>query len=360
MKKIFFIRFKHSDFGGAENYLSRLIGALREKNIEYEVLSTGDYGANSTRFDIPKIAVFSFLKPLIFNFLVCRYLDGKEGVRFSLERIECADVYRAGDGVHREWLDVRRQNESALKYFFTSLNPLHTVYLFLEKRVFQDSKIIIANSQRGKDEIIKHYHIEPSKIEVVYNGIPHPSYDKLHAKQKLVFDFGVPIILFVGSGFHRKGVMHYLNILSLIKAPFLGIVIGKDKYQSKYEALAKRLGLGEKVRFLGSQKGIEDYYAASDIFLFPTLYEPFSNATLEALYFGNAVFTTEQNGASEIIPHKNQIMQTPKSYEISSEIEALLNDKERLKRVQGESRSVVLELSLEKNLEQTLNIINKI
>jgi len=70
---------------------------------------------------------------------------------------------------------------------------------------------------------------------------------------------------------------------------------------AKYRAIARRCNIENQVLFTGPQSQVESYYAASDIFLFPPLYEPSSNVCLEAMASGLPVITTRINGASEII-----------------------------------------------------------
>ena len=101
----------------------------------------------------------SWLRIILFNLQVC--LTKKDRFYFSLERIICPDVYRAGDGVHKVFLRIEKKSK---------LNPLHPIYLFLEKRCFNNAKRIIANSNMIKDEIISTYGINPNKIDVIYDA----------------------------------------------------------------------------------------------------------------------------------------------------------------------------------------------
>lgn len=95
----------------------------------------------------------------------------------------------------------------------SKFNPLHSVYLYLEKRCFTNSKMIIANSNMVKNEIISTYGIDEKKIKVIYNGFPLEKIDKEKSKENLEkefsFDLNEKIILYVGSGFKRKGVKSF-------------------------------------------------------------------------------------------------------------------------------------------------------
>jgi len=284
MKKIHLIREKPSKFGGAEVYLSRLSKALKAEGIEYQIVNS-----------IFPSFLPSWLRIILFNFQVC--LTKKNKLYFSLERIVCPDVYRAGDGVHKVFLNIENKSK---------LNPLHPIYLFLEKRCFNNAKFIIANSNMIKDEIIDTYGIRPNKIDVVYNGVESKTINHESSFKKLSKEFDIDknssILLYVGSGFKRKGVEEFLEIIAKLKNQSVkAFIIGKEKNLEYYQQLSKDLKIDKTVIFTGPRADVDDFYTIGDIFLFPTRYEPFSNVVLEAMSFENAVFTTRQNGAHEIL-----------------------------------------------------------
>lgn len=339
--KIYLLRQHSKPFGGAEAYLSRLSSELERQGIEHEVIHS-------------KAPLFlaSWIRALLFNLQVC--LTKKNRFYFSLERITCPDLYRAGDGVHKAYMERLK---------IQSFNPLHWVYLFLERRCFEKSRCIIANSQMVKREIMEHYQIPSEKIEVVYNGVPLKESDPLKAKKELSREFGIneesKILLFVGSGFERKGVASFLKLLSTLEGNFIAFVVGKEKRMSRYEALAESLGLKERVIFTGARGDVERFYAASDIFLFPTHYEPFSNVVLEALSQGCVVFTTAQNGASEILPQE-QIMKDPSDLGIQKHLQELLYNPSLLEQKKGESKKIAQGFGMEANVQKSMEIITRL
>jgi UDP-glucose:(heptosyl)LPS alpha-1,3-glucosyltransferase len=78
------------------------------------------------------------------------------------------------------------------------------------------------------------------------------------------------------------------------------LVAGQDR-PGPYQRLADRLGVKNKVFFLGPRADVERLYGAADVFVLPSWYEPFSNACLEAMASGLPVVTTKETGAAEII-----------------------------------------------------------
>jgi UDP-glucose:(heptosyl)LPS alpha-1,3-glucosyltransferase len=103
----------------------------------------------------------------------------------------------------------------------------------------------------------------------------------------------------VGSGFERKGLATAIEALPRLGDARL-IVIGRGD-EARYRALAERLGVGDRVRWLGLRRDVERWYAAADVLVLPARYEPFGNVHLEALASGLSVVTTSAAGGSEIV-----------------------------------------------------------
>ena len=341
-KKIHFIRANKTKFGGAEKYLSRLSKALMKKNIDHQVINS----------IFPKLLP-SWLRAILFNFQVFLFKGDK--FYFSLERITCPDIYRAGDGVHKAFLKVVDKSK---------INPLHPIYLYLEKRCFQNAKRIIANSSMVKSQIINYYSINPDKVKVVYNGIKSKTLQHQQSFERLSKEFSITrdhsILLYVGSGFKRKGVQEFLQIISMLeKFNIIAFVIGKEKNLTYYQNFSKELKINNQVVFTGPREDVDDFYTVSDIFIFPTHYEPFSNVVLEAMNFENAVFTTRQNGASEIVDDYF-IMDRPEDFSIVERVNDLLNNQAKLQKIKHENRVKSKQFSIENNLSETLKIINEV
>jgi UDP-glucose:(heptosyl)LPS alpha-1,3-glucosyltransferase len=331
--KITFLRLKPNKFGGAEKYLQRLTEELKKRDIDFEI-----------RYSTAPKFLASWIKAIWFNIEMCFFKNNK--FYFSLERITCPNIYRAGDGVHKVFLEIEEKSK---------LNPLHMVYLFIEKRMFKNAKKIIANSKMVKNQIINTYDIKPEKIKVIYNGIP--------LKEKVSFndvkkEFGISnekILLYVGSGFKRKGVKEALDIISKLQGDFKFFVAGKEKNLKWYKNYAKSLEIENKVVFTGPRSDVDKFYSMADIFIFPTKYEPFSNVVLEALNFENVVFTTKMNGASEILPDEWIIDDN-----IVNKIQELLNNNEKLEKLKKKAKEISKNYSIEKNVDETVKVINEV
>jgi len=351
--KIAFVRKAYSPYGGAERYLGQLLERLSQQGHEIHVFAhRWEYEKEAVKGErtrilfhrVPMVSAPSFLEALSFAFFSKRLLQRENfDIIHSFERTLYQDIYRAGDGCHREWLVQRRKMDPWLKRLFHPLNPLHRSLLFLEKRLFQSPQLrkIIANSQRGKEEIIRHYGIPAEKIEVIHNGVDlqtfHPRNIALYRKpfrEELGIQAQALVILFLGSGFRRKGLAPLLNAFCQVKKEIPGvflIVVGKDRTE-EYNKRARRMGAGREVLFLGPSKRAPELYAASDLFALPTFYDPFSNACLEAMATGIPVLTTLTNGVAELIEdQKNGFLIPDPTYvdEIAGKIKTFFYNRNR-------------------------------
>lgn len=342
-RKISFVRLENTAFGGAEVYLQRVCEVLSRQQIEYEVV----YGK------IPKFFA-SWIKALWFSYQVKRNKGHK--FYFALARITSPDIYRAGDGVHRAYMEAM-----GLRFW---QNPIHFVSCYLEKQAFLNSKKIIANSAMTKRNILQYYAVPEDKIVVIHNGVNQPEPVDAHlAKARLAaelkFSADKKIILFVGSGFKRKGADVFLKMLAEVQGDFMAILVGKEKKIAAYRRLAENLGLTDKVRFVGQRRDISQFYAASDIFLYPARYEPFGLVVLEAMQSGNAVFASKTCGSSEVLL-ADYVMDGPADKRALRKIEVLLNDAVALAKIKQRNQDISKAYSIEQNVDKTLTVIRDV
>jgi UDP-glucose:(heptosyl)LPS alpha-1,3-glucosyltransferase len=303
--KIAFVRRGYSPSGGAEAYLKRLARGLVDRGHEAQLITTNDWPPADWPFGpITRIRGES---PIAFaNELEKARPQIRCDVLMSLERVWRCDVYRAGDGVHRGWLNRRQKFEMPLQRFVRGLNRKHQDILKLEESLFGKSGAghVIANSEMVKREITELYNYPADRIDVVGTGVPLEKFqfdpglrEKSRAELKLQPDDIV--LLFAGSGWERKGLRFAIEAFELSPDRKLRLLVAGRGDQRGYRP--KRFFTREPVQFLGELTDLRPIYAAADIFILPTVYDPFSNACLEALAFGLPVITTCDNGFSEIM-----------------------------------------------------------
>ena len=304
------VRQRYNPFGGAERFVSRAVPALERAGAEVTLIARKAEGWGARRtlrvdpFYLGKVwRDWSFAR-------AARKAWRREGFDLvqSHERIPGCDIYRAGDGVHRRWLELRSTVGSVTEKLGMALNPYHRYVCAAERRMFEHPRLraVICNSRMVSEEIRRAFRIAPEKLHVVYNGVDlgHFSVQKRDelrgaARAELGCQPRDTVFLFVGAGFARKGLQAAIDAFRLANHPgyWLGVV-GTDRERARFEARAAGL---ERVRFLGGRDDVRPLYAAADCLILPSRYDPFPNTVLEAFAMGLPAIVSSRCGAAEVV-----------------------------------------------------------
>lgn len=170
---------------------------------------------------------------------------------------------------------------------------------------------VVAVSQATKEIIVDRYDIPEDKIEVVHNSVNAEDYGKdftvdtyryiTHMKQK-----GYKVVVSIGRLTIQKGLRYLLEAtaLAVSRNPKLLLVIaGSGEQYHELIELSAELGIAENVIFTGFVRGQawRDLYAVGDMFVMPSVSEPFGLTALEAAGYGNAVLLSKQSGVGEVL-----------------------------------------------------------
>ena len=348
-----------------QGYIQQLAEAGHQIHIFANQWTPADH-PNIHLHHVPSFKFNSFIRTLSFAWFSAKAVEKEPfDIIQSHEKTWRQDVYRAGDGCHREWLEQRKRFLSPLKKLLLPFNPFHRLTLKLEKHLFESGQCrkFIAISQMVKNDILRHYNCPAENISVVYNGVDlnrfHPE-NKNKYRQNIRKELGVPqnstLILFVGSGFERKGLKPLLQATQYFQSEdWRLVVMGKGKW-NKYLSFAPE-NLRSRIIYREPVPEIEKYYSAADIFALPSIYEPFGNANLEALATGLPVITTRHCGAADIIQHKlnGLIVENPDSAkEVAENINILFDLAIRQPMTQN-ARTLAEQYSPERNTREMLN-----
>jgi len=353
------IRQRYNPYGGAERFLSRALSALNNTDIKVSLLAREWEAINAIDFvRCNPFYVGRLWRDWSFARAVCQQIKVlKPDLVQSHERVECCDIYRAGDGVHRVWLEQKARNQSWLAQLLVRFSPYHRYTQRAEQRLFESPRLraVICNSNMVRTEILQYFRIDQSKLHVIYNGVDTARYHPEIKRQQpdLRKHWGIPneatLFLFVGSGFERKGLLQVLNAFSFLPENCCLLVVGYDKREHFYRQEAERLGIAGRVRFLGPQKEVIPCYAVADVFVLPTLYDPFPNVVLEAMACGLPVITSVKSGAAEIITdYETGFVCDAYDLEKLQEVMQVLSEKKVAERMGRQARVVAENYDLNK------------
>ncbi|MGE5208020.1 MAG: glycosyltransferase family 4 protein [Alphaproteobacteria bacterium] len=365
---IVFVRRGYSPSGGAEAYLQRLGCGIAEAGHEVRLI-TGE-GWPDARWPFGSVIRLRGRTAIGFA-------DELEQMRpqlhcdvlFSLERVWSCDVYRAGDGVHRAWLARRSKFEVPLKQFIRAASRKHRDLVQLEESLFVRHKAgrVIAASQMVANEIIDGYSYPADKIDLVRNGVPLGKFRfDPELREKTRADLNLKphqiALLFAGSGWERKGLLFAIEAMALCKDRKLRLLVAGRGDPRPYKTTPLRFWRQDPVQFLGEAADLVPVYAAADIFILPTIYDPFSNACLEALACGLPVITTRSNGFAEIIQDKvhGSIIDNPSNLMGLRDAARFWSDPSRRDAARVANTRRASEFDISRNVAQTLEVFTRL
>jgi len=277
--KLAIVRQKYTPFGGAERFVERALASLKAQHVDVDIIARQWTTPTATPTPSPLPSPLPSETPSagcrVNPFYIGRtwrdwsfargvqtiIAAGKYDLVQSHERIPGCHIYRAGDGVHATWLALRAASRSSLARLTERLSPWHRYTLHAEAAMFRhpDLSAVICNSHMVRDDIARRFGIPLEKLPVIYNGVDlehfHPRLRATHRetmRAKVGAGYTVPIVLFVGSGFERKGLPTLLDAFALLPTSAAQLwVVGQDKSAIAMQKKAQQLGLAKRVRFWG-------------------------------------------------------------------------------------------------------------
>ncbi|MBI5004334.1 glycosyltransferase family 4 protein [Candidatus Kaiserbacteria bacterium] len=181
----------------------------------------------------------------------------------------------------------------------------------IERAGMEASNRIIAVSELTKAILVRQYGIDEGKISVIYNGIDEttaPQSDGTLLRLHSLKQAGYGIVLFLGRITLQKGPDYYIRAAKRVlehNPKVVFIISGSGDMERSMMDLAAQLGIASNVLFTGFLQGNDRYevYAAADLFVMPSVSEPFGITPLEAMRLGTPVLISKQSGVSEVVSH---------------------------------------------------------
>jgi len=352
------VRQRYTPHGGAERFVESALEALLERGVAIS-LYTRQWPNTRLQLIEPVLCNPFYIGRLWRDWSFARAVCGAVASKApelvqSYERLLCCDVYRAGDGVHRAWLDEWLRDASAFKRWRVESSFYHRYLLDIERRLFASPwlRAAICNSKMVRDEIHERFGLSLEKLPVIYNAVdsavfsPELRQHRADVRQKLGVPDTATVFLLVGSGYARKGVATAIQALTKLPSNTYLFVVGRDKSARRYRRLARHLGIARRVVLLGAQDDPRPFYGAADAFVLPTLYDPCPNAALEAMACGLPVVTSTKCGAAELVTENDAgLVCAARDVDALARHMITLTDAEARRLLGGRAREAVLPLT---------------
>ncbi len=238
---------------------------------------------------------------------VFRYavVAGTLGAQIPHDVIHCHDWLTVLAGI-----EAKKRSNKPLIYHAHALEPdrsgehVNQSIFEIEKYGMEQADRIASVSQYTKDIIVKHYGISPDKITVVHNGMYHT--DK--KENEVSTGKSSKMVLFLGRITHQKGPYFFVEIarkiLSKRKDVEFVMAGSGDMMNDMIECVAS-MRIGKYVHFTGflDPETVDRLYNLADVYVMPSVSEPFGLTCLEALSRQVPVVISKQSGVSEVLEH---------------------------------------------------------
>ena len=205
------------------------------------------------------------------------------------------------------------------------------IYSYKFKKACQQATVVIAISEQTKKDIIEFFKIEPSKIEVLYQGCSNVFKEQFTdlGKKQVAEKYNLPekFILNVGTIEERKNIFEVVTAIHTTDIKL--VVVGKKtKYCKKIEAFITKNNMSSQVYFLSglSLQDLAITYQLATLFIYPSLYEGFGIPVIEALYSKTPVITSNLSCLPESGGPNSMYINPQNTLEIRNKIQFLIDN----------------------------------
>lgn len=307
--------------GGCETYLADLLRRLAQDRHELHLYSAG-YDAAALPETVIHHAVPAptgprFLRPWRFAAACALALEGqRHDVVVGFSKTWRQDVLIPQGGLHSASAKFNLKKHGApmfrrLAWLLQRCGPAYWSFRLLENRQYARTPppLVVAPSRFVLGHLVEQYGYGPDQARVNHNAIDPERFAgfdrplrRAKLREQLGFEPADAVAIFSGHNYRLKGLAPLLQAFALVKAPRARLMVCGSPKDGACRRLAKRLGVADRVRFLGFVDEVRDCWFAADFLVHPTFYDPCALVIFEALACALPVITTTANGASELLP----------------------------------------------------------
>lgn len=308
--------------GGAERSVFEVTAALSATGLDVKIIAAkGKSETKNFRIlckDIPgkRTSFFTFASTLKKYFAQNHY-----DIIHSVLPFDFADIYQPRGGSIAETI---LRNAASYTNTFLRLYKRATAFTNHRRALLLDAEkklcanrtgpVVAALSKYVERQFSHHYNLNSERLVVIPNGvrtdkrINPAAADKLRTQilaQPGISKSHEPILmLFLANNFRLKGLVPLIKAMSIAasddRAKDCYLIVAGAGRSGKYRHLASRLGIEDRIVFLGPVRHIQNLLSIIDVAVLPTFYDPSSRFTLEAIAAGKPVITTAFNGATDL------------------------------------------------------------
>ena len=239
----------------------------------------------------------------------------------------------------------------------------------LEPHVYGRADVCIAAVSNRIADDLRRFYGPLGEVSVIYNGIDLDCFSperrarlRLASRNALSIRNDEFVLLLIGNDWRNKGLSCLLNAMAQVADPRLyALIVGSDN-PAAFRHLITELRLEGRVQFCAPRADVEEYYAAADAYVGPSLNDAFAQPPVEAMACGLPVITSRKNGGSEIITHRRDglILEDPTdSKGLADMIRDLIGDASLRNRLGAAAAETARRYTWERNAAQMRDFFEK-
>lgn len=290
-----------------------------------------------------------------------------------------AMVLQPRGGTIRETLErnvaLRRDPISrAAKRAAIALTPKYQAQLAIERRTLADPRVrrVVAVSRYVVDQLQRHYQIDADRIDLIPNAavMPRVTAEQRAAWRRAVREaFRVPedatAYAFVAHNPRLKGYLPLLEAVRRLESRGVkGVVLLAGEFWYGHQHAAAKLGVRDEVRFVRQTRQVAALYAAADVTVLPTFYDPSSKVVIESLMMGTPAISTAYNGASDFLrppdrPERGIVVDEPWDVDGLTDAMVALADPQRRAACAAATAGLADELTMARHVDRLEGVLRR-
>ena len=188
--------------------------------------------------------------------------------------------------------------------FDRSGENINTLVYDLEKRGMKEADMVIAVSNLTRNIVISKYGIHPSKVVTVHNAVDFDGFEQMEIDSRI----DEKIVTFLGRITYQKGPEYFIEAAAKVLKRYPNVrfvMAGSGDLLNRSIRRVAKLGIATKFHFTGFLRGedVKRMFAFSDVYVMPSVSEPFGISPLEAMRSNVPTIISKQSGVAEVLHH---------------------------------------------------------
>tara|TARA_Y100000589_G_scaffold259557_1_gene249140 strand:- start:4571 stop:5734 length:1164 start_codon:yes stop_codon:yes gene_type:complete len=313
------------------------------------------------------------------NWVQTQLMDGGFDASISMTTAVPGTILQPRSGTAIETMQrnlaIYPTSSRKIKQVFNLLSPKKRTLLKLERQTLANPMVrhIAANSSYVARQLSEHYAFDADRVTVIPNAATLPDFTvderqtwRTQVREGYRIAEDQTVFVFAAMNPMLKGLTPLMIAFARLVAAEMPVVLMlAGKYKKQYVDQADSLGIRDKVRFVGPTNEMVKLYAAGDVLVHPTFYDPSSKVVIEALMMGIPAISTSYNGASDMIvsedgSSRGRVIQNPSDTNALAEAMIQLVDAETRKACSEASVGLAESLSMKVHVDRLIKLVENV